>query len=97
MTEDWVIHWNTRAERFIRKLGKGPITNRIREKINALTHRPNHGKYFPSHDVYALRIGTPGGEYRAIYQLISEDHVILIILIASRERVYKILGRLGLD
>ncbi len=43
------------------------------------------------------RIGTPGGEYRAIYQLIPEDHVILIVLIASREGVYKILGRLGLD
>jgi len=97
VSEEWVVHWSPRSERSIRKLGQGPITDRIRQEVDSLATRPKRGKYFPRHDVYSLRIGTPGGEYRAIYQLIPEDHAILIILVASREQVYKILGRLGLD
>lgn len=97
MSEEWVVHWTPRSERFVRKLGKGSVTDRIRQEVESLTTRPKRGKYFPKHDIYSLRIGTPGGEYRAIYQLIPEDHAILIILVASREQVYKILGRLGLD
>jgi len=78
----------------IRKLGKGPITSRIRAEIETLKERPRRGKYFPDKDVYSLRIGTPGGEYRAIYQLIPEDEVVLIILVAPRSEVYQILGRM---
>jgi len=96
VSEEWIVHWSPRADRLIRKLGKGSVTDRIRQEIDSLATRPKRGKYFLQHDIYSLRIGTPGGEYRAIYQLIPEDHAILIILVASREQVYKILGRLEL-
>jgi hypothetical protein len=49
------------------KLGKGPVASRIREEVESLRERPRRGKYLPDKDVYSLRIGTPGGEYRAIY------------------------------
>jgi mRNA interferase RelE/StbE len=96
MKDVWTIHWGPRAEQAIRKLGKGPVSFRIREAVETLKERPRRGKYFPDKGVYSLRIGTPGGEYRAIYQLIPEDKVVLIILIASREEIYKILGRMDL-
>jgi len=94
VSKEWVVHWSPRSERCIRKLGKGPVTDRIRQEVNSLTTRPRRGKYLPSLDIYSLRIGTTGGEYRAIYQLISEDHAVLITLVASREHVYEILSRL---
>ena len=94
MSNNWLVHWSPRAEKFARKLGKGSIRDRIRKKIDSLATDPKQGKYFPSDDVYSLRIGTSGGEYRAIYQLIPEDKTVLIILIASREQVYEILNRL---
>jgi len=97
VSKEWIVHWSPRSERFIRKLGKGQVTDRIRQEVDLLATRPKRGKYFPQQDVYSLRIGTPGGEYRAIYQLIPEDRAVLIILVASREQVYKILGRLELD
>lgn len=93
MTPGWTVRWGPRAERAIHKLGKGPVASRIREEVETLKERPRRGKYFPDKDVYALRIGTPGGKYRAIYQLIPQDKAVLIILVASREVVYKILGR----
>lgn len=83
MSEEWVVHWTPRSERFVRKLGKGSVTDRIRQEVESLTTRPKRGKYFPKHDIYSLRIGTPGGEYRAIYQLIPEDHAILSVLRAG--------------
>ena len=94
MSDQWVVHWSPRAERFARKLGKGPVRDRIRKEVDSLSSHPKRGKYFPNRDVYSLRVGTPGGEYRAIYQLIPERQAVLIILVASREQVYKVLGRL---
>lgn len=94
MSDTWIVLWAPRAQKFARKLGKGSVRDRIRKEIDSLVAAPKQGKYFPSYDVYSLRIGTPGGEYRAIYQLIPEDQTLLIVLVASREQVYKILDRM---
>jgi len=40
-----------------------------------------------------LPVGTPSGEFRIIYRLRHEDHVILVDLIEPREEVYKLLRR----
>ena len=51
MSDQWVVHWSPRAERFARKLGKGPVRDRIRKEIDSLSSHPKRGKYFPNHDV----------------------------------------------
>lgn len=97
MSPEWTVHWSPRAERMIHNIGKGPVTLRIRQEVESLKERPRRGKYFPDKDVYSLRIGTPGGEYRAIYQLIPADKAVLIVLVASRQNVYEILDRIDLE
>lgn len=97
MSPRWTVRWGPRAERAIHKLGRGPVASGIREEVETLKERPRRGKYFSDKDVYALRMGTPGGEYRPIYQLIPQDKVVLTILVASREAVYKILGRMDFE
>ena len=41
----------------------------------------------------SYRLGTPGGEFRIIYELIEEDKVVFIFLIGPRDDIYDELER----
>jgi mRNA-degrading endonuclease RelE of RelBE toxin-antitoxin system len=42
-------------------------------------------------------VGTLGGEYRVIYKVKETDHAVLVFPIGSRESVYALLARSGIE
>ncbi|MBS3765544.1 type II toxin-antitoxin system RelE/ParE family toxin [Candidatus Bipolaricaulota bacterium] len=71
------------------------IRSRIEKSVERLEKSPKLGKQlkgFPS-TTRSYRFGTPGGEYRIIYELMEEDEVVFVFLIGPRGDVYEDLTR----
>lgn len=41
-------------------------------------------------------VTTPGGEHRIIYQIKPEGQVVLVVLVGTREEIYRLLERSGI-
>lgn len=73
------------------------ILRRIEKSAKRLKKSPKLGKQlkgFPT-TTRSYRFGTPGGEFRIIYELIEEDKVVFIFLIGPRDDIYDDLRRQG--
>ena len=75
-----------KAAEFLRKLDK-PIQERISKKIDELEENPELGKPLTANlaGLWDLRIGG----YRAIYQIIHNDLIILVLKIGHRKNIYE--------
>lgn len=89
----WKIKYNPSVRKKYEKLDKH-ILIKLKEGADRLAKSPKLGKQLSGYkNTYSYRIGTPGGEYRIIYDLIPEDKTIFIFLVGLREEVYDLLNR----
>jgi len=92
MTYD--LTYSSQAKKTLDALGQG-IRKAVEKKTSTLREYPKErGKKLSGNDLHSLRIGTPGGEYRAIYRVKDKQKDILIVLVAPREKVYDLLDRM---
>lgn len=88
----WKLKYDSSVRKKYEKLDRH-ILKRLKESAERLTQSPKLGKQLSGYkNTYSYRIGTPGGEYRIIYELIPEDKAIFIFLVGSREEVYDLLN-----
>lgn len=90
--------WEIYGTRRVAKILEGLQPN-IREAVERgfaeLSRQPAKGKILRGHKgLRSLPITTPGGEYRIVYTLKTEDQVVLVILVGPREGFYERLGRI---
>lgn len=94
------MSWNVKYDQGVKEYLKGldeHILRRIEKSAKRLKKSPRLGKQlkgFPS-TTRSYRFGTPGGEFRIIYELIEEDKVVFIFLIGPRDDIYDDLRRQG--
>jgi addiction module RelE/StbE family toxin len=90
----WELRYDPRVRKQLERIKDKRVIKRLEESALRLKDHPYLGKGLEGYpDLRSYRVGTPGGEYRIIYCLMEADHVIFIILIASREEVYHLLKR----
>jgi len=79
------IHFTKKAANFIRKLDK-INQERISKKIDELKNNPELGVPLTGNlaGLWKLRIG----DYRAIYQIIHNEFIILILRLRHRKNAY---------
>ncbi len=90
----WELRYDPRVRSFLEKLQDRAIIRRLETAARRLQERPERGKLLQGYERRGLRsyrVGTPGGEYRILYQIRLRERVILVILIGPREEVYKLL------
>ncbi|MFQ6111792.1 MAG: type II toxin-antitoxin system RelE/ParE family toxin [Nitrospinota bacterium] len=91
--EPWDVQLNKDIPKRLARHGRR-VNRRLKEALERLKLDPHHGKSLKGYEnVYSLAVGTPSGEFRIIYRLRYEDHVILVDLIEPRQEVYKLLKR----
>lgn len=79
------------AKRSLERLPKN-IVQRVAKALEALIQHPLGGKKLEGYDsLRSWPLTTSGGEYRIVYEIHPAEEVCRITLIASRERVYKLL------
>jgi mRNA interferase RelE/StbE len=94
--ESWELRYDPRVRTYLEKLRSRAVVRRIEESAQRLQDHPELGKPLRRYEGIGLRsyrLGTPGGEYRILYQLRKSERVVFVILIGSREEVYKLLER----
>jgi len=90
--ESWELRYDPRVRKQLEKIRGTAIIRRIGEAARQLRDRPYSDKPLRGyHGVRSKRVPTSGGEYRIIYIPIKTDRVVFIVLVASREEVYKLL------
>lgn len=90
----WELRYDPRVRSFLEKLRDRAIIRRIEASARRLQEQPDRGellKGYENRGLRSYRIGTPGGEYRILYQMRPRERVILVILVGPREEVYKLL------
>jgi mRNA interferase RelE/StbE len=82
------VIFTSTADKQLRKLTK-PVQKLIVKKIKELDvsmHVNNNIKKLSGvHDLYRLRVG----DYRAIYKIINEELIVLILKIGHRKDIYR--------
>jgi mRNA-degrading endonuclease RelE of RelBE toxin-antitoxin system len=92
--EPWTLVYDLRVRKHLEKIRDRAVIRRLKEAAARLARFPRSGKsleHYPG--VRSERVGTSGGEYRILYQLDEERREVFVILIASRDEVYELLGR----
>lgn len=92
----WKLKYDPGVKEYLKGLDEH-ILRRIEKSAKRLKKSPRLGKQlkgFPS-TTRSYRFGTPGGEFRIIYELIEEDKVVFIFLIGPRDDIYDDLRRQG--
>lgn len=90
----WKLKYDPGVKEYLKGLDEH-ILRRIEKSAKRLKRSPRLGKQlksFPS-TTRSYRFGTPGGEFRIIYELIEEDKVVFIFLIGPRDDIYDDLKR----
>ena len=92
--EPWELKYDPRVRKRLKRIRDKEIVRRIEGSALRLKERPYLGEPLKGYpNIRSYQIGTPGGEYRIIYQPIEEDRVVFILLNGSREEVYELLKR----
>lgn len=92
--EVWELRYDPRVRKRLQRIRSKTLIRRIEEAARSLQSNPLSGKPVRNHpEVRSKRVTTSGGEYRIIYLPIKEDRAVLVILVATRQEVYKLLGR----
>lgn len=81
------IRYTKQATKYLQKM-QSKQAKSIREKIQQIATGETEGlniKYFSSENVYRLRVGG----YRAIYEIIENELVLIVIKVGARGDVYK--------
>ncbi|MFP3952981.1 MAG: type II toxin-antitoxin system RelE family toxin [Candidatus Acetothermia bacterium] len=90
----WKLRYDPEVKKYLKGLDRHILT-RIEKSAKRLKESPRLGKQlksFPS-TTRSYRFGTPGGEYRIIYELIEGAEVVFIFLIGPRDDIYDGLKR----
>jgi len=88
----WELRYDPRVRSKLRRVRNKTVLQRIEEAARRLQEKPLSGKPLRTHPgVRSVPIATPGSEYRIVYVPIEADRVILAVLVAPREEVYKLL------
>lgn len=85
------VHITNKVKKDLKKLGCNQDKNKVINKLKQLQNDPYMGSSL-SGDLkgyYSLHFSLSGGEARAMYTILEEDKVVLIILVAYRENIYK--------
>ena len=91
----WELRYDSRVRRRLQQIRNRAVVQRLEQAARRLRERPRLGKPLRRHPkLRSYRVGTPEGEYRIIYTLISQDRIVLVVLIAPRDEVYELLERL---
>ncbi|MFH1248922.1 MAG: type II toxin-antitoxin system RelE/ParE family toxin [archaeon] len=71
---------------FLNKLDK-PAKERIEKKLRELKNNPELGKPLTGNlaSLWSLRVG----DYRAVYQILKEEIIILVLKIGHRKNIYE--------
>lgn len=92
--EPWTLCYDPRVRKCLEKIRDKAVIRRIKQAAAHLALAPYSGKELEGHPrVRSERVGTPGGEYRVLYQLLEEEREVFIVLVGSREEVYGLLER----
>ena len=92
--EHWELKYDPRVRKQLERIRDTAVIGRIEEAARGLKNRPYSGKPLRGYPgVWSKRVASSGGEYRIIYIPVKTDRVIFIVLVASREEVYKLLKR----
>jgi mRNA-degrading endonuclease RelE of RelBE toxin-antitoxin system len=90
----WDLLYDPRVRKRLERVRNKTVLQRVEEAARGLRERPLSGKPLRTYPgVRSLPVTTPGGEYRIIYVPIAADRVILVVLVAPREEVCKLLRR----
>lgn len=88
------IEFYEKAAKQIERLDKA-AQKRVLQAINQLRDNPYKGKLLTEtlRGLRSLPVTAPGAEYRAVYYVVEEDTVCVVIFVGSRERFYQRLTR----
>ncbi len=87
MTDKWLVQLSPRAQKQLKQL-PADIRNRIIKKLELLIDDPRPSgvvKMQGSLDRWRIRIG----DYRVIYQLIDDKHIVIVLVVAHRRSAYR--------
>lgn len=89
----WRLEFDPDAKRSLERLPKN-IVQRVLKALDAMVQNPRRGKKLEGYETLrSWPLTTSGGEYRIVYEVYLAEEVCHVILIATRERVYKLLRR----
>lgn len=77
------------AAKYLEKAGIS-VSKQIRKKLAELKEFPERGKHLKYTSFWSLRIG----DYRAIYEIKSEQKKVIVLFIGHRKDVYDDLSKL---
>ncbi len=78
------IEWDKKAVKELEKLPNN-IINNILSRVSVLKEDPFHKKLIGSDSSYRLRVS----DYRVIYEVITDEKLIIIYRVRHRKNVYK--------
>jgi len=90
----WELKYDPDVREYLKSLDDHILT-RVEKSARRLKKSPRLGKQLKgfTSTTRSYRLGTPGGEFRIIYELIEEDKVVFIFLIGPRNDIYDELER----
>ena len=85
------IHITNKVKKDLRKLGSNQDKNQVIKNLKQLQNDPYMGSSLSGdlHGYYSLHFSLSGGAARAIYTILEEEKIVLIILVGYRENIYK--------
>lgn len=92
----WRVEGTKRVAKRLARFGRR-IRERYDRAFERLAQDPFAGELLSGYEgLRSFPLTTPGGEHRIIYQAKPEVEVVLVVLVGSREEIYRLLGRSGL-
>lgn len=83
------VFLHPKANSFLENLDD-ELQDRIRKKLQTLSHRPERGEKLKYSDFWRLRVG----DYRAIYEIDHKNNRLIVLFIGHRREVYDDFSRL---
>ncbi len=94
----WQLEYSPRMIKRMDKIKDPHVIKRIVSAADTLAHNPYSGKLLQGkidqEGVYSHRFGTRYGEMRILYQILESKQVLLLLIVDTREGIYKLLDRL---
>jgi len=85
------VHITNKVKKDLKKLGSSQDKNQVIKNLKQLQNDPYMGSFLSGdlEGYYSLHFSLSGGEARAIYTILDEEKIVLIILVGYRENIYK--------
>lgn len=85
------VHITNKAKKDLKKIGSKQDKNQVIKKLKRLQSNPYLGNFLSGNlkGYYSLHFSLSGGEARAIYTIIEDKKIVLVIIVGYRENIYE--------